>query len=144
MASVIYHAFQQISKTGKMKLFRSHHPDYKDGEQMRDFIYVKDAVEVIMHMMKERKHSGLFNLGTGIARTFYDLVIATFHAMDREPQIEFIDTPADIRDKYQYFTEARMEKLRKSGYREEFTSLEDGIADQFFILYHIRTLTPTS
>jgi ADP-L-glycero-D-manno-heptose 6-epimerase len=129
MASVIYHAFQQISNSGKMKLFRSHNPDYKDGEQMRDFIYVKDAVEVIMHMMKTRKHSGLFNLGTGRARTFYDLVTATFRAMDREPQIEFIDTPADIRDKYQYFTEARMEKLRGSGYRVEFSSLEDGITD---------------
>ena len=129
MASVIYHAFQQISKTDKMKLFRSHHPEYKDGEQMRDFIYVKDAVDVIMHMMKDRKHSGLFNLGTGIARTFHDLVTATFHAMGREPQIDFIDTPADIRDKYQYFTEARMEKLRRSGYSDDFTSLEDGITD---------------
>jgi ADP-L-glycero-D-manno-heptose 6-epimerase len=129
MASVIYHAFQQISKTGKMKLFRSHNPDYGDGEQMRDFVYVKDAVEVILYMMKTRKHSGLFNLGTGKARTFLDLVGSTFLAMGRELQIEFIDTPKDIRDKYQYFTEARMEKLRAAGYRDAFTSLEDGIVD---------------
>ena len=137
MASVIYHAFQQIRKTGKMKLFRSHHPEYKDGEQMRDFIYVKDAVEVILYMMRTRKHSGLYNLGTGRARTFYDLVTATFHAMDKEPKIEFIDTPADIRDKYQYFTEAQMEKLRRIGFRDEFTSLEDGITD--YVKNHLLT-----
>jgi len=128
MASVIYHASQHIRKTGKMKLFRSHHPEYKDGEQMRDFIYVKDAVEVILYLMRTRQHSGLYNLGTGRARTFYDLVTA-FYAMGREPLIEFIDTPADIRHRYQYFTEAKMEKLRGIGYGDEFTSLEDGITD---------------
>ena len=129
MASVVFHAFQQIISTGKMKLFRSHNPDFKDGEQRRDFIYVKDAVDVIMYMMKTGKPSGLFNLGTGEARTFYDLVVTTFRAMGREPEIEFIDTPEDIRDKYQYFTEARMDKLRGTGYTERFTSLEHGITD---------------
>ena len=129
MASVVFHAFRQISQTGRMKLFRSHKPEYRDGEQMRDFIYVKDTVEVMLYMMKARKHSGLFNLGTGRARTFNDLVKATFEAMGREPRIEYIDTPEDIRDKYQYFTEAKIEKLRGAGYPDEFTSLEDGISD---------------
>ncbi len=129
MASVIIHAFKQINETGKMKLFRSHNPDFKDGEQLRDFIYVKDVVDVILFLMKEKPYSGLYNLGTGKARTFIDLVKATFSAMDKESDIEFIDTPEDIRDKYQYFTEADMTKLRSAGFTQEFTSLEDGVAD---------------
>jgi ADP-L-glycero-D-manno-heptose 6-epimerase len=129
MASVIFHAFNQIQKSGEVKLFRSHNPDYKDGEQLRDFIYVKDVVEVCLFLMVTRKHSGLYNLGTGKARTFYDLAKSTFAALGLEPNISFIDTPEDIRDKYQYFTEADMSKLRSIGYEKPFTSLEEGVGD---------------
>lgn len=129
MASVVFHAYQQIRDTGAMNLFRSHHPDFGDGEQARDFIYVKDVVEVILFLMENRPESGLYNLGTGKARTFIDLVTSTFQAMDLEPDISFVDTPEDIRDKYQYFTEADMEKLKRVGYNKPFTSLEDGVMD---------------
>ncbi len=129
MASVIFHAYNQIEKNGKMKLFRSHNPAFKDGEQLRDFIYVKDVVEVCMFLMKHRKDSGIYNLGSGKARTFLDLVKNTFKALNKPEQIEFIDTPMDIRDKYQYFTEATMNKLRSIGYSKPFYSLEEGVAD---------------
>ncbi|RLD71342.1 MAG: ADP-glyceromanno-heptose 6-epimerase [Bacteroidetes bacterium] len=129
MASVIFHAHKQINETGKMKLFRSHNPDYKDGEQIRDFIYVKDVVKVLYFFLNHRKDSGLYNLGTGKARTFLDLVKNTFRAMSINENIEFIDTPEDIRDKYQYFTEANMEKLKSIGYSEGFSTLEEGIED---------------
>lgn len=129
MASVIFHAYNQINSTGKMKLFRSHNPKYKDGEQLRDFIYVKDVTEVCMFLLQHRKDSGIYNLGSGKARTFLDLVKNTFNAMNKMEQIEFVDTPADIRDKYQYFTEANMNKLRSIGYAKPFHSLEDGVAD---------------
>ena len=129
MASVIWHAFNQIQKSGKMKLFRSHNPAYKDGEQMRDFVYVKDVVDVCSFFMHQRKHSGIYNLGSGKARTFLDLTRAVFKALNKPENIEFIDTPIDIRDKYQYFTEARMEKLRKIGYTKPFHSLEEGTTD---------------
>lgn len=129
MASVIWHAFHQIQKTGQMKLFRSHNPDYKDGEQQRDFVFVKDVVDVMMWLMRHRRDSGIFNLGSGKARTFKDLVAATFNAMGKEEKISFIDTPADIRDKYQYFTEADMSKLKNIGYPKDFTSLEEGVKE---------------
>ncbi|HQW05998.1 MAG: ADP-glyceromanno-heptose 6-epimerase [Flavobacteriales bacterium] len=129
MASVVLHAFNQISASGGMKLFRSHRADYRDGEQLRDFVYVKDLCQVCMFLMQHRKSSGLYNLGSGKARTFLDLVRATFKAMDRPENITFIDTPADIRDKYQYFTEARMEKLIGIGYDRPFTTLEEGVSD---------------
>ncbi|RLD35103.1 MAG: ADP-glyceromanno-heptose 6-epimerase [Bacteroidetes bacterium] len=129
MASVIFHAYNQIKETGKVRLFRSHNPDFKDGGQLRDFVYVKDVVDVINYFIDSRPESGLYNLGTGKARTFIDLANATFAALDMEPQIEFIDTPEDIRDKYQYFTEADMSKLYASGYNEPFYSLENGIGD---------------
>lgn len=129
MASVVFHAFHQISKTGEMKLFKSHHPDYKDGEQKRDFVYVKDVVDVILFLLHESPKSGLYNLGSGTARTFLDLVKATFSAMQKTPNISFIPTPEDIRDKYQYFTEANMKKLRIAGYQKPFTSLEDGVKE---------------
>ena len=129
MASVIWHAFNQIQQSGKMKLFRSHNPAYKDGEQMRDFVYVKDVVDVCSFFMHHRKHSGIYNLGSGKARTFLDLTRAVFKALNKPESIEFIDTPIDIRDKYQYFTEARMEKLRKIGYTKPFHSLEEGTTD---------------
>ena len=129
MASVVFHAFDQISATGGMKLFRSHVPEYKDGEQLRDFVYVKDLCAVCLFLMEHRKNSGIYNLGTGTARTFLDLARATFHAMRKEENITFVDTPLDIRDKYQYFTEANMARLRSIGYDRPFTSLEDGVAD---------------
>jgi len=129
MASVVFHAFNQIRETGKVKLFRSHKPEFKDGEQLRDFIYVKDVTDVILFLMDRKPGSGLYNLGTGTARTFVDLVNATFLALDKKPNIEFIDTPVDIRDKYQYFTEANMNKLRKAGYEKAFSSLESGVDD---------------
>jgi ADP-L-glycero-D-manno-heptose 6-epimerase len=129
MASVIFHAFNQIAKEGKVNLFRSHNPDFCDGEQSRDFVYVKDVLDVILFLIKSQPMSGIYNLGTGQARSFLDLAKATFKAMDKEENIEFIDTPIDIRDKYQYFTEANMEKLRKVGYHKPFTSLEKGVCD---------------
>ena len=129
MASVIWHAFNQIRKTNKMKLFRSHNPQFKDGEQMRDFVYVKDVVAVCIFLMHHRKNSGIYNLGSGHARPFLDLTKSVFKAMGKIADIEFIDTPADIRDKYQYFTEANMAKLKKIGYTKPFHSLEEGTED---------------
>lgn len=129
MASVIMHAYNQIKATGKMKLFRSHNPDFKDGEQMRDFIYVKDLIDVCIFLMHHRKNSGIYNLGSGQARTFKDLAINTFRAMSKTPDISFIDTPEDIRGKYQYFTEANMAKLRSIGYTKPFHTLEAGVSD---------------
>ncbi|MES2795093.1 MAG: ADP-glyceromanno-heptose 6-epimerase [Bacteroidota bacterium] len=129
MASVIFHAFNQIKANGKLNLFRSHRADYQDGGQMRDFIYVKDVLEVCIFLMHHRRNSGIYNLGTGKARTFADLGKSTFSALGLEPQIEFIDTPADIREKYQYFTEANMLKLRSIGYEKPFYSLEAGVKD---------------
>ncbi len=129
MASVIFHAFNQISKTGGMKLFRSHNPEYKDGEQLRDFVYVKDVVSVCLFLMENKPESAIYNLGSGKARTFLDLTKNSFKAMGKEENISFIDTPEDIRDKYQYFTEADMSKLIDAGYDKGFTSLEDGVKD---------------
>jgi ADP-L-glycero-D-manno-heptose 6-epimerase len=140
MASVVLHAFNQIHETGKMKLFRSHRPDIKDGEQMRDFIYVKDLVDVCLFFMHHRKDSGIYNLGSGRARTFVDLANSLFSALAKPSDIEFIDTPADIRDKYQYFTEAKMAKLKRIGYSKTFTSIEDGVKDyvQHYLVLHKR------
>lgn len=129
MASVIFHAHHQIKEKGFVKLFRSHHPDYRDGEQLRDFVYVKDVVNVCYFLMHHRKNSGIYNLGSGKARTFLDLATNTFLAMNKKVQIEFMDTPLDIRDKYQYFTEATMDKLRAIGYTLPFTTLEEGVKD---------------
>jgi len=129
MASVIFHAVKQIKETGGMKLFRSHNPEYKDGEQLRDFVYIKDVVEVVTFMMEAKKKSGLYNLGSGKARTFNDLVNATFSTLGKESAITYIDTPEDIRDKYQYFTEANMQKLNAVGYAKEFSTLESGVQD---------------
>lgn len=132
MASVVRHAYHQIQEGGEVRLFRSHHPDYRDGEQQRDFIYVMDVVDIMVWLMTEGRkpqYNGLYNIGTGQARTFYDLATAVFDALDRPPRITFMDTPEDIRDKYQYFTEAPMTKLRKIGYAHSFTSLEHGVRD---------------
>ncbi len=129
MASVILHAYNQIKEKGEVKLFRSHNPDYKDGEQLRDFVYVKDVVEVCYFLLHHRKDSGIYNLGSGKARTFLDLVNNTFKGVNKTPVINFIDTPADIRDKYQYFTEANMTKLKSIGYNKPFHTLEEGVKD---------------
>jgi ADP-L-glycero-D-manno-heptose 6-epimerase len=129
MASVVFKAFNQINEAGKVKLFKSHRPDYEDGRQLRDFVYVKDVLEVIWFLIKSPKVNGLFNVGSGKARSFKDLVTATFKAMEKQPDIEYIDMPEPIRDRYQYFTEAPMDKLRKSGFARPATNLEDGIKD---------------
>ena len=129
MASVIFHAHKQIQETGAMKLFQSHNSDYKDGEQMRDFVYVEDLANVMFWLRINLPANGLYNMGSGEARTFLDLVKATFKAMDKEPEISFIPTPEDIRDKYQYFTEADMNKLKEAGYPHPFHSLEQGVDD---------------
>ena len=129
MASVVLHTFRQVQATGGMKLFRSHREDYQDGHQTRDFVHVEDVCSVLLHFMHHRipAHSGLYNLGSSQGRTFLDLAQATFTAMGKEPNISFIDTPEDIRDTYQYFTEADLTKLRANGYTEPFRSLEEGI-----------------
>jgi len=129
MASVIYHSFNQIMNTSKMQLFRSHNPDFKDGEQKRDFIFVNDVTNILYFFLNHRKDSGIYNVGTGEARTFLDLVKATFTAMKLPVNIGFMDTPTDIRDKYQYFTQAAMDKLRGIGYNKPFTALEAGIKE---------------
>ena len=129
MASMVFHGFNQLKKTGKVKLFRSHRPDFNDGEQLRDFIYVADVAKVCCWLMEHPVAPGLYNLGTGKARSFNDLVTAIFTSLGLAPVIEYIDTPEDIRDKYQYFTEADMHKLRAAGYQQPFTTLEDGVSD---------------
>ncbi|MEP7163805.1 MAG: ADP-glyceromanno-heptose 6-epimerase [Ferruginibacter sp.] len=129
MASVIFHSYNQIRKEGQVKLFRSHKEGFKDGEQLRDFIYVKDILKVCYWMMETKLPSSIYNLGTGKARSFTDLVNATYSALDIPAKIDFIDMPEDIRDKYQYFTEANMQKLKDAGYGEDFYSLEDGVGD---------------
>ena len=129
MASVIFHAFNQIQEKGSVNLFRSHHPDYQDGGQLRDFIYVKDVVSVCYWLMENQPQSGLYNLGTGQARSFFDLAKAVFDSFQKPVNIEFVDTPLDIRDKYQYFTEADMQKLLSAGYSAQFYSLENGVTD---------------
>jgi ADP-L-glycero-D-manno-heptose 6-epimerase len=129
MASVVYQAYKQISGRGRLELFRSHNPDFADGEQKRDFIYVKDVVEILYFLMHHRQNSGIYNVGSGQARTFLDLAFNTFEAMGKEVNIDFKDTPSDIRDNYQYFTEANMDKLRRIGYTQPFYSLEAGVKD---------------
>jgi len=145
MASVIWHAYKQIKKDGVVKLFKSHKEGFKNGEQLRDFVYVKDVVNVMGWMMAAMVNgqwsmgkNGLYNLGTGTARTFNDLVKATFASLDEEPNIVFIDMPEDIRDKYQYFTEAKMKKLRDAGYTKPFYSLESGIDE--YVRGYLKTL----
>ena len=129
MASVVFHTARQIKATGGMKLFRSHRPDFADGMQSRDFIYVKDVLDICYWLFTKRPASSLYNVGTGHARSFLDLASNTFRAMGLEPNISFIDTPGDIRDTYQYFTQADMGKLLGAGYPGRFYSLEEGIAD---------------
>lgn len=130
MASVVYHAFQQIQATQEMKLFRSHREDFKDGEQKRDFIYIKEVTRVIEQLFNDQEApSGIYNLGTGKARTFNDLVAAIFKALDRPSKISFIDTPEDIREAYQYFTEADMSKWKKTNVSVKFDPLEESVKE---------------
>ena len=129
MASVVFHAWHQIRDTGKLKLFKSHRPDYEDGGQKRDFIYVKDVHKMIWDMYKKRPAFGLYNVGTGQARTFEDLGLATFNALQVKAKIEFIDTPEDLREKYQYFTQAEMSKWTGAKLYAPQFSLEEGIND---------------
>jgi ADP-L-glycero-D-manno-heptose 6-epimerase len=129
MMSLVAKLYPRAVAGEKARLFRSHHPDYPDGGQLRDFIYVRDCVEVLLWLHDQRAANGLFNIGTGEARSFADLAAATYRAAGREPVYEFVDTPAEIRAKYQYFTEARVTRLRQAGYNRLFTSLEDGVAD---------------
>ncbi len=129
MRSVIYNSYFQILEKGYVKLFKSEHPDYKDGEQVRDFIYAKDIARVLYDTLKDTKMSGIFNLGTGTARTWNDLVSSVFKAMNKEIKIEYIPLPDNLKDKYQYFTEAKMDRLKESRINCNFTSLEDGVTD---------------
>lgn len=129
MRSVVHKAFGQIKSTGYVNLFKSYHKDYKDGEQMRDFIYIKDAVDMTLFFFENKDVSGLFNIGTGKARTWNDLVTAVFNAMEIPVKIKYIEMPEDIRDKYQYFTQADLNKIKEAGYEKKITSLEDGIKD---------------
>lgn len=129
MASVIFHTYNQIQEKGTMRLFRSHNTKYKDGEQLRDFIYVKDLIEVCLFLKDKLPESGIYNLGSGKARTFLDLATNTFHSLNLNPSISFVDTPEDIRDKYQYFTEADITKLVSAGYTKPFHTLEEGVKD---------------
>lgn len=137
MRSVVHKAYGQIVDTGKVKLFKSYHPDYKDGEQVRDFVYVKDAVDVCLHFDQNRDVSGLFNVGTGTCRTWLDLANATFAAMGKESNVEFIEMPEHLKGKYQYHTEAEITKLRSAGYDKEMTSLENGIKE--YVEEHLKT-----
>ncbi len=129
MRSVVSKAYEQIDQTGRMTLFRSHRPEYRDGEQKRDFLYVKDAVRMTLWLAGNEQATGLFNLGNGTARTWLDLGNSIFSALGQEPNIEFVDMPEILKDKYQYFTEATIEKLRSCGYRDNLFSIEEAVSD---------------
>jgi len=136
MMSVVCKRFEDVRDKGVIKLFKSYRTEYKDGGQKRDFIYVKDAVNVIFYFMKNMDKSGIFNLGSGIARSWNDLANAMFSALGKEPYIEYIDMPVTLKAKYQYFTEAKMDKLRKSGFKNKFTPLEEAVKDYISYLQH--------
>jgi ADP-L-glycero-D-manno-heptose 6-epimerase len=129
MRSLVCKAYQQIVETGKIRLFKSYKPEFKDGEQMRDFVYVKDAVAMTLHLAESKKAGGLYNVGSGVARTWVDLGRAIFAALGREPDIEFIEMPDSIRGQYQYYTCADISKVRDTGYDTETTTLEDAVRD---------------
>lgn len=129
MHSVVLKAYQQILEKGSVELFKSYQREYKDGEQKRDFIYVKDCADVILWLLENKQVNGIFNLGTGHARSWNDLARATFSALEKEAMIHYIEMPEQLQKQYQYFTEARMEKLPAAGYPNKFTSLEDGVRD---------------
>lgn len=129
MRSVVHKAFEQVRDTGKVRLFKSRKPDYKDGEQMRDFVYIKDAVDITLYFLDKKDKNGLFNVGAGKSRTWNDLVTALFNAMGKPVNIEYINLPDTLADKYQYFTEANLDKLKSAGYSMPTTSLQDGVTD---------------
>ena len=129
MRSVVHKAFEQIRDTGKVKLFKSRNKYYKDGEQKRDFIYIKDAVDMTLFFMDHKNKNGLYNVGSGKARTWNDLVTALFNALDKPVNIGYIDLPEYLADKYQYFTEAKLDKIKKAGYTKNISSLEEGVTD---------------
>jgi ADP-L-glycero-D-manno-heptose 6-epimerase len=140
MASVISKIFPPAQRGETVRLFRSHHPDYEDGGQLRDFIHVADCVRAVDWLLRNEQVSGLFNLGTGKARSFGDLARAVFAALEREPAIEYVDTPIEIRDRYQYFTQAEMGRLRSAGYDRPFRTVEEGVAD--YVEHHLATDDP--
>lgn len=129
MRSVVHKAFEQVRDKGKVRLFKSLNPKYKDGEQMRDFVYVKDAVDMTLHFLEHKNQNGIYNVGSGKARTWIDLVTALFNAVGKPVNIEYIDLPEHLREKYQYFTEANLSKIKKAGYNKPLTPLEDGVND---------------
>lgn len=129
MRSVVHKAFQQIQHTGSVKLFKSYKDEYADGEQKRDFVYVKDAVDMTLHFVENWDSNGIFNIGTGQARTWNDLVKAIFSAMDKEPNIEYIEMPEYLKERYQYFTQAKVERIREAGYDKQITPVEEGVKD---------------
>ncbi|MDY0188790.1 MAG: NAD-dependent epimerase/dehydratase family protein, partial [Syntrophus sp. (in: bacteria)] len=140
MTSVVFKSFRQIMDTGRVRLFKSHSPDYADGGQMRDFVYVKDCVDVLWAFVRHPGINGIFNLGTGRARTWNDLVTAVFSAMNLPPQIDYIDMPESLRGQYQYFTEAKMEKLQAAGLGADFHTLEEAVAD--YVRNHLQADNP--
>lgn len=140
MASVVYKAFHQIQKTGRLQLFRSHKPEYADGEQMRDFVYVKDVVDVMWNLHQKRQVNGVFNVGTGTARSWNDLGRAVFAAMDLPAQIDYVDMPPSLRSHYQYYTKASTTNLENAGCRADGWSLEAGVAD--YVRGHLATPCP--
>lgn len=144
MSSVVFQSFNQIKEGGEVKLFKSHRPDYKDGEQLRDFVYVKDVVRAMIDLIEAGKKmpslSGIYNLGTGEARSFHDLVKATFHSMDQKPRIKFIDMPDELRNQYQYYTQAEMVKLKRALPKFKFLKLEDAIED--YVRNHLLKAEP--
>ena len=129
MTSVIFKAFHQIKETGKVKLFKSYKPEYKDGGQLRDFVYVKDCIDVMWWLFNNPAANGIFNLGTGKTRSWNDLISAVFAALGKKPKIEYIEMPESLRNQYQYFTEAKMDKLKAAGCPVAFSSLEDSVRD---------------
>ncbi len=129
MRSFVVKAFDQIKKSGRVRLFKSYNPEFEDGWQMRDFLYIKDAVDMTLFFYDNPEINGLFNIGAGEARTWNDLVKAVFTAMDKEPNIEYIDMPESIRNQYQYYTCADITKIRRAGYKKQITSLEDAVRD---------------
>ncbi len=136
MASVVMHAYNQIKEKGRVALFKSHKEGVKDGEQLRDFVYVKDVVDAIFFLMQKQPKSDIYNIGAGQARSFYDLVKNIFVALDKDVAVDFIPMPMDIRDKYQYYTCANIDKLKAVGYTKPFSSIEEGVKD--YVLNYLR------
>ena len=137
MRSLVHKSFAQVESENVIRLFKSYRKDFRDGEQKRDFLYVKDAVAMTLHLAATKKAGGLFNLGSGEARTWIALANSVFTALNKKPKIQFIEMPEAIRDKYQYFTQADISRLRSAGYKEEVTSLEDAVVD--YVRNHLVT-----